>query len=1086
MGSQPEAGSVRLEHGAWPLSLPRVMATDTVTCNRCHSQHQVEILAAADWWDHQALDTQRDHSQGIPCPDCGQRVDLPVPLIQHRDLDAVELLVALPTTTTAERDTAWIRQIVALLSSYISSPSVVTVRASWWGALSRVALGPMLTGLIPVPDLPESREEVQAFLAATRTALELPDVLGALSDFVSAATIEQARTVFENQGALADLRWQSTVEAASRRLLAVQDSDEQRQVVAQRLSHLRQMRVNLEPDRSGQSLTQAAQAAVDAALTLPIDHSDRVSLLQEAVDALRIDGHSRMLGAAMTSLLASKMAAPQRSLPQWNHLFELAEDAIATCRQAFGDEHEATISNVLNLLLLRAEHPAATAEDIGMVCQQYELMARSEAVRRTGLLVAVLNNLASALDMRNDLSRGERLEQTLTLFESVAHITELTDPNDTRTRILALANQAAVLRQRLVGSRLRNLERGWLLLAQAEELAREERTLHPPERVQLLASKLNLAYSMYQVAHRPEQSERVLEALREAVKALAILDEDNAIGITTLINAGSVLVDLYVESTRAGRPQPLLLEEAEGVLTSAADRCLRLFPPGQRTRLTAQLNLAAVFGAPVGSGVKDAARAADLYRQVAAEARLHSLDHVATAMTNLGTLSVGQGLWEDAAAAYAAARHARTQLVRQTKSRHTRLGEVIASGDLAAREALAHVRLNRLDDAVFALEESRATLLRHRLKIESQFDAPTRPGRVIVHLASCTLGTIALVHPHGRPRTAAYGSQPSTAIRSTLASLLNAHTRVERIFAFEHVASRLRDLIDAVTSLIPDDTTEICLVACGPLAGAPLHALPNSDGLTWLDRWQVRYWPSASVASHIPEPDVSRIQRVLAVSSLRDDLPLAQAEADALAAWRPNVSWPPEAWSIAAWLRGRLPHVQLAHFACHARADLVNPTGSRFEVSPDESVTVDQLLEGPELEELQLVIASACQSGAPAADAPDELLGIAYGLVHAGARGAITSLWELNDLPAALLIARLYHELAQDVHPAAALRAAQQWLARVSNADLVRLCQEATGEDSWLPSAIADSLRENVRAAAADDLPFSHGSDWGTFTYLGT
>lgn len=1075
----------RLELGAWPLNLPRVVAVATVRCSRCETSQDVEVLAGADWLDHQGLATQTEQAQGLACRHCGGAMGLPVPLIQHRDRDGVELVVALPMTTSADADREWIREIIAQLRPYVDSARVVTVRSTWWAAVSTTPLGPVLAGLAPIPDLPETEQETRAWITSTRAALDLPDVGQALGRFVSASTVEQAREIFDAQPALSDLGWRSSVEVAGQRLLDAQNNDEQREVVAQRLSRLRQMVVNLQPDATKDAaLTAAVQRAVDAAVALPVDDPDRVAVIGEAVDLLRPLGPTRLLAAALTSLLASAMAAPQRSLDDWQNLWALADESTTVCRQVFGDEHEATVSNLLNQLVLRQEQPGASAEDIREVCRAYEQLAGTEAVKRTGHVADVLNNLASALVLRRDLARGERLEQTLTLFEGVEHVTRLVHPGDVRTRVLALVNQAAILRQRLVGARLRNLERAWGLLDQAQELAQSGDALRPAERVLLQTNTLNLAYSLHLLAPDPARSQQLRESVQAAVDAVAILDEDNEIAITTLLNAGSVLVDLHVESIRAGAPWPGLLERADSVLTSAVDRCSRNFPPGHRIRLTAQLNLAAVYGAPTGHGVKDVERAAELYRRVAEDAEGHSLDHAATAMTNLGTLMIGQGRWSEAADAYASARSARAELVDQTAGRGTRLGEVISSGDLAAREALCHVRLGRLDDAVRTLEDSRANLLRHRFQIPDAAELPQRPGRVILHLASCNLGTIAIVHAQGAPRAAVYGSQASGSISAVVTALLNARTRIDRILAFDRIESSLRDLLDAIAGLIPAEATEICVVACGPLAGAPLHALTDTGGRTWLDRWTVRYWPTGTVAAHLGEPETRQIKRALAITALDDDLPLTATEVDALTAFCSDVTTPPSGWSPGPWLRGRLPHVDLAHFACHARADLVDPTGSRFEFSATEVVTIDELLDGPSIDNVQLVLASACQSGAPAVDAPDELLGIGYGLIHAGARAAITTQWEIQDLPAALLIARFYHQLSGCSHPAQALRAAQRWLAALSNADLARLGRQHSAR-AWLPDELARELRRHVGNADPDDRPFRHGSDWGAFTYLG-
>jgi CHAT domain-containing protein len=124
----------------------------------------------------------------------------------------------------------------------------------------------------------------------------------------------------------------------------------------------------------------------------------------------------------------------------------------------------------------------------------------------------------------------------------------------------------------------------------------------------------------------------------------------------------------------------------------------------------------------------------------------------------------------------------------------------------------------------------------------------------------------------------------------------------------------------------------------------------------------------------------------------------------------------------------------------------------------------------------------------PASDAPDELLGIGYGLVHAGAVSAITTLWEINDAPAALLVARLYAELAHANHPATALQRAQGWLAGVDNAELASMCRDRLDDPAsagWLPVGLAAALAPHTSAADPSERPFQHPADWGAFTYLG-
>jgi hypothetical protein len=76
---------------------------------------------------------------------------------------------------------------------------------------------------------------------------------------------------------------------------------------------------------------------------------------------------------------------------------------------------------------------------------------------------------------------------------------------------------------------------------------------------------------------------------------------------------------------------------------------------------------------------------------VAAEGGTSSPEHAAIALTNLAGLRAGQGRWEEAAQHYGQARQSRHLMIEKSAVRATRLGEVIATSDLAARESLAYV-----------------------------------------------------------------------------------------------------------------------------------------------------------------------------------------------------------------------------------------------------------------------------------------------------------------------------------------------------------------------------------------------------------
>lgn len=457
-------------------------------------------------------------------------------------------------------------------------------------------------------------------------------------------------------------------------------------------------------------------------------------------------------------------------------------------------------------------------------------------------------------------------------------------------------------------------------------------------------------------------------------------------------------------------------------------------------------------------------------------------------MTNLGTLRIGQGRWADAAEALTRARDARAKLVRASAQTSTRLGEIVATGDLTARAVLALLHIDRPDEAIEAIESSRAALLRHRRSVDHQVRPEPVPGRPVVYLTTSTIGSAAIVCAPAGDHRVLLSAMSSPQMSHAVGQLVTAPTRLTRRVAFDGIDALLHPLVSAITQALPEDTTELCVVACGALAGAPLHAVSDADGRTWAQRWPVRYWPSASVAAQTSEPSLTALRPAIAVLDPSNNLPMARAELDSVRLVSPNVNTPPAGWSTKSWLRHEVATAALTHLACHATSDPRDPLQSSLDVGNGERLTVAELLDSPDIDGLELVVASACQSGVPAHDAPDELLGIAYGLVHAGAKAAITTLWEVNDLPAALCTAKLYQQISSGAAPARALHDAQRWLSRSSNAQLqtlARQAQHSAREADWLPQALATALIDATHGAEPDVHPFGHPADWGAFTYLG-
>lgn len=775
-------------------------------------------------------------------------------------------------------------------------------------------------------------------------------------------------------------------------------------------------------------------------------------------------------------------------------LEDLARESLATAEEVFGPDHGVTITNLVNYLLARQERTDVDETDLAALARDYEATAMRPSVHRSGQLVDVLLNLATVTERRSDIGRGDRLELMLAVLEDALHVARLTRADDIRTRVFCLANQAAVLRQRVAGSRRANAEQALARLAEAHALDAEHQVLFDVERIQLAINRLNALVTCVELGVGGTRAEDLPAAAEEVAALAESVHDQHEMALKAVAGAGAALVSLYRRTLTAGHADRVLWTAAEPLLRRASSRADVAYPRGAATRLTARLNLAALLGMAVDGQVADAETSARLLLEVADEAAGRSPEHEATAWANLAHLRLGQGRWDDAGECFARARLTRRAMVRQSTTRHTRLGEVVATGELAALEALTHVHQQRLDQAVAALEEGRATLLRDRRPVPAALPpVPGEPGRTVVYLAMCAIGTFGVVRSGDQPDRGFLTPLGGRSFSQELRGLVSAPDRIRRMLALRRIQRVLDDLADTVTVLAGDQTQDLCVVACGPLAGAPLHAARDRSGLTWLDRWTVRYWASAAVAAHLHPPDLTGHPSAVAIASDEADLPLARVELDAVARRAPRVRTPPPAWSAAAWLRGALQAADIAHFACHARSDLLDPTASSFDFGPSGRLTVADVLDWDDVHDVDLVVASACQAGAPAEDAPDEFLGIGFGLLHAGARSVVSPLWEVNDTPTAILMTRFYQELSHTSDPAQALRVAQTWLRNVDNTGLLAWSGDADrergdaddGKPRGVPAALAVHLARRLRDADPAEQPFRHPVDWAAFTYLG-
>lgn len=314
-----------------------------------------------------------------------------------------------------------------------------------------------------------------------------------------------------------------------------------------------------------------------------------------------------------------------------------------------------------------------------------------------------------------------------------------------------------------------------------------------------------------------------------------------------------------------------------------------------------------------------------------------------------------------------------------------------------------------------------------------------------------------------------------------------------------------RLLLEPFASVL-HDYRRIIVVPYGPAHLLPFHALPwerkplaESHALTYL--------PSASALRYLETP-VPRERCVLAVGNpaamawmppgarQRQTLnPLSGAEVEAayIATLFPGSSALLADTATAGAVRAAIANYPLLHFATHAVLSAETPMLSAVMLANGEALSVYELM-GMRLD-ADLVVLSACRTAEGETTGGDEVLGLTRGLLAAGARAAVVSLWPVNDLATSLLMGHFYQRLRAGDVPATALQAAQKYLRGLTpdqiRAELGQLSvalHTAGVRDAVVvvvdeECALRDTRRPNLKARPTD---YSHPCYWAPFVLVGS
>lgn len=310
-----------------------------------------------------------------------------------------------------------------------------------------------------------------------------------------------------------------------------------------------------------------------------------------------------------------------------------------------------------------------------------------------------------------------------------------------------------------------------------------------------------------------------------------------------------------------------------------------------------------------------------------------------------------------------------------------------------------------------------------------------------------------------------------------------------------------RLLLEPFTEVL-DHYHRLIVIPYGPAHTLPFHALPW-QGVPLAERHSLSYLPSASALRYLGQPRRQEV-RVLAVGNptgmtwtspgerqtqtLRE-LDGAAVEARFIAGLFPGSTALIGAQATAAAVRAAIAGYPVLHFATHGVLSAEAPLLSSVLLANGEALSVYELM-GMHLD-ADLVVLSACRTAQGETTGGDEVLGLTRGLLAAGARAAIVSLWPVNDLSTSLLMGHFYRRLRAGDPPATALQAAQRYLRGLSEEqttaeiEALHVTLTSVGADRSLLETVAAKQRSMTQEDPEAEPGYSHPRHWAPFVLVG-
>jgi tetratricopeptide (TPR) repeat protein len=268
----------------------------------------------------------------------------------------------------------------------------------------------------------------------------------------------------------------------------------------------------------------------------------------------------------------------------------------------------------------------------------------------------------------------------------------------------------------------------------------------------------------------------------------------------------------------------------------------------------------------------------------------------------------------------------------------------------------------------------------------------------------------------------------------------------------------------------------------GPQTAAEPSAVSRPPSVYALDHYTFAYVPSAQALYHARAAAGRPADSLLAVDNPDGKLTFSTMEiAEALRHFPASRRLAGKEATLQA-VRQALPDHAVLHFSTHGWAGWGESEVSGLKLA-DGNLYLRDLFD-LRLERARLGILSACESGLPGTELLEEVVSLPAVMMQAGVPGVLGSLWAVNDLSTAMLIARFYENWRErGLDLPQALREAQRWLR-----DLFHDESKLSELEAQLPESIANRFAAEqadafFKIAALRDL--SHPHYWAAFVFYG-